>query len=60
VLALSQASTITSIVVGGVVIVAAFVLIRLLLRTNPPARWRRMRVGVFVERDPLGGKDEPE
>lgn len=53
IVALTQASTITISVAGVVVLLALLALLRILFRKEPsPPSWRRLRAGVFVERDP--------
>jgi hypothetical protein len=49
-LALSDAQTIVTAVIGFLVIVALLVFARLMLAKVPPT-YRRYRFGVFVERD---------
>lgn len=52
-LALTQPTEITIIVTTALVVLGVLVLIRLILRKEPsPPRWRRYRLGVFIERDP--------
>lgn len=52
-IALSQPTTITVTVAGALIVLGVLVLLRLILRREPtPPRWRRYRLGVFVERDP--------
>lgn len=50
---MNTAQIVTVAVAGAVVVLAAFALLRALLRREPrPPSWRRYRVGVFLERDP--------
>lgn len=59
-IALAESTTITVSVVGAIVALAAFALLRVVLRREPsPARWRRIRLGVFVEREPIDS-DKPD
>lgn len=56
---LSQPTTITLSVVGLFAFLALIALLRIVLRGEPsPARWRRFRFGVFVERDPSDERGE--
>ena len=51
--------TITAIFVGFFVLLALLTFMRLLLRKTEPS-WRRIRLGVFVERDPDREKRKDE
>jgi hypothetical protein len=51
--ALSEASTITISIAGLVVAIGLLALLRVIFRKEPsPPSWRRLRIGLFVERDP--------
>jgi hypothetical protein len=54
---LSKDVTITAIFVGFFVLLALLTFMRLLLRKSPPS-WKKIRLGVFVEREPDDGDDE--
>jgi len=57
--ALSQPTTITITIVGLFAFFAILALLRVVLRKEPnPASWRRYRLGVFLERDPIELEDE--
>jgi hypothetical protein len=49
--AVSDAVQITVAVAAFFLILAALTLLRLVLRKTEGTRWRRIRVGVFMERD---------
>jgi hypothetical protein len=55
----STATIVTIAVTGSVALLALLAFLRVLLRREGPA-WRRLRVGVFVERDAARGEDERE
>jgi multisubunit Na+/H+ antiporter MnhE subunit len=61
VIGFSDSVTITLTLAGLAVALALIVVLRLLLRREPtPARWRRYRLGIFVERDPTEEDDSSE
>jgi hypothetical protein len=56
--AVSDAVTVTLAVVGAVVLLGLLAVLRLVLRREPAgARWRRYRLGVFLERN---GQEPPD
>lgn len=60
VLALSGAAEITFSVAGTIIVLGLFVLLRVIFRREPsPPTWRRIRVGLFLERDPRQDDDQP-
>jgi hypothetical protein len=62
IVAISDVQAIVYSLCAAVVVIGLLALLRTLLRREPtPSRWRRYRLGVFVERDPQsdGRTDEP-
>jgi len=60
-LAVSDPILFTLIVGIMIVMLGLIVIVRLLLRKEPtPARWKKFRVGVFVERETLTDEIESE
>jgi hypothetical protein len=58
-LAISDASTITITLAGFFIFLALITFLRLLLRKEPPD-WRKVRIGLFIERLERGEVDEDE
>lgn len=56
---MSQPTEITAIVAGFFLLIALFALLRLLFIRDPPP-WRRVKVGVFIEREPQKPTEEDE
>ena len=48
---MSAGTSVVAALAGFFLLIAALTVSRLLLRRTPPT-WRRLRVGVFLERDP--------
>jgi hypothetical protein len=61
IVAVSDAVTVTLAVVGAVIALGLLAVLRLVLRREPAgARWRRYRLGVFLERNGISkGDDDP-
>lgn len=48
---MSDAETITTLIIGFFVLLAVLVFLRLLFRKGPP-HWNQIRLGVYIERVP--------
>jgi hypothetical protein len=59
-LATSTATEITVSLAAAAVLIVLLVVLRIMFRKEPsPASWRRLRAGVFIERDPKDRDDQP-
>lgn len=56
---MSDAETITAIIVGFFVLLAVLTFLRLLFRKGPP-HWNQLRLGVYIERVPNPDWEEKE